>query len=233
MQKNLPVNSRIRNHRGIYYVASKTAKYYTFWGTIIAAVITGAIGLYIHIDEKNENIQEVIKKEKTHEQPKDTAHLTISNVYLPPINTSLESSFFVEIENNSLNVAKDINVKINFGEASISMCETLPNNVFNGNEKFETSIISFSAGDIEKDDQFYVYCLISQPIFKSILVTGPNLFRNTEYKYKERINVSTSDSNGFLTFFKVISTIVALIFIGYFTIVIISILNKKLETWLK
>lgn len=161
---------------------SKIAKY-GFWGTVIAALITGAIGLYIHLDGKAETTK-VAKSKQEADKSKDTANLTISNVYVPPINTSLDSAFFVQIQNNSLNVAKDVVVKINFGESSVSSCETIPENLISDKQKI-SSMVSFSAGDIQRKDSLYVYCLLSHPVFESILLTGANLFSNELYEYKQ------------------------------------------------
>ncbi len=199
---------------------------YAFWGAVIAAVITGAIGLYIHLDGKAEE-RKVTEAKKTAEQSKDTANLTISNVYVPPINTSIESAFFAQVENNSLNIAKDITVKINFGESSVSKCETLPDNKFGESKEFNSSIVTFSAGDIQRKDSLYIYCLISHPVFDSILITGPNLFSNELFEFKQLKPIVANSGSGFVTFFKVIAIIVTVIFIGYFTIVIISALNRK------
>jgi hypothetical protein len=204
-------------------VESKTAKY-TFLGTIMAAIITGAIGLYIHLDGQGK-IEKMVAKKAEAEKSKGTARLTISNVYVPPVNTAQDSSFFVEISNGRLHIAKDVNVKINFGEASISSCETLPVNVLKGHVKYNTSIVSFSVGNIAENDSVYVYCLLSSPVLESILVTGPNLFNNSKYTYSP--STKENEGSSFINFFKVIASIVAVIFIGYFTIVILSLLNKK------
>ncbi|TLX52332.1 hypothetical protein CWC31_01955 [Pseudoalteromonas ruthenica] len=206
---------------------SKSGKY-AFWGTILAAVISGAIGLYIHLDGQKET-KEIAAKKAEAEKSRDTASVTISDVYIPPVNTIQDSSFFAKISNNSSNVAKDLTVKLNFGEASVSSCETIPNNIFKDQKDFETSIVSFSAGDILKRDSFYIYCLLSSPAFDSILVTGPNLFSSEKYTYKNLETTPKNDGSGFVTFFKVVATIVAVIFIGYFTIVILSLLNKKFQ----
>lgn len=203
---------------------SKIAKY-GFWGTVIAALITGAIGVYIHLDGKTEATKISASKQQA-DKSKDTANLTISNVYVPPINTSLDSSFFVQIQNNSLNVAKDVVVKINFGKSSVSSCETIPKNLIS-EEQRTSSIISFSAGDIQIKDSLYVYCLLSHPVFDSILLTGPNLFSNELYEFSQYMPVTKGNNSGFITFFKVIATIVAVTFIGYFTIIILSALNRR------
>lgn len=206
---------------------SKSAKY-AFWGAVIAAVITGGIGLYIHLDGKAEK-RKVAEMKKVAEQSKNTATLTISNVYVPPINTSIESAFFVQIENDSLNIAKDITIKINFGESSISKCETLPNNKFSENKEFNSSILTFSVGDIQRKDSLYIYCLISHPVFDSILITGSNLFSNELFEFKQLQPATVNTPSGFVTFFKVIATIVAVVFIWYFTVMTISWLNRKFK----
>ncbi len=206
---------------------SKSAKY-TFWGVVLAAAIPGAIGLYIHLDSQKEEKEIVMAKAKA-EKSKDIAKLTISNVYVPPINTVQPSSFFAKISNNSLNPAKDVIVKLNFGEASISSCETIPVNAFKGHENFETSIVSFSAGDILKKDSFYIYCLLSSPAFESILVTGPNLFTNEKYMYKDLTRETVSDWSGFIAFFKVIAAIIVTIFAMVFTFLAIFLLGKKFD----
>ena len=193
----------------------KTA-HYGLWGAVLAALITGAIGLYIHYDGKAD-------------QSKDTANLTISNVYLTPINTSMDSVFFAEVTNNSLNVAKDLTVKLDFGEASVLKCETTPNNTFNKKETFTSSIVSFSIKQLERKDNFYIYCFISHPVFKSLLITGSNLFSNEQLNYENYRPNKASEKSGFLTFFKVIASIVSLVFIIYFVAVTINLLNKKFK----
>jgi hypothetical protein len=207
-------------------VEHKTARY-GLWGAIMAAVITGAVALFIHFDEKSEK-EKIEKLERKADQSKNTANLTISNVYLPPINTVMDSAFFVEISNNSLNIAKDLSIKINFGEATVSKCETLPINVFKDQKEFKSSIVSFSIDKIENKDKLYIYCFLSNPIFESILITGPNLFSNKELTYANYNPIKTEAASGFITFFKVIGTIIAVVFAGYFIIVIITFFNKLL-----
>lgn len=205
----------------------KTA-HYGLWGAVLAALITGAIGLYIHYDGKSEQKKNQ-ELEKKADQSKDTANLTISNVYLTPINTSIDSVFFAEVTNNSLNVAKNLIVKLDFGEATISKCEITPSNAINKNETFTSSIVSFSVEELERKDTFYIYCFISHPVFKSLLITGSNLFSNEQLNYKNYHPIKTDEESGFLTFFKVIASIVSLVFVIYFVIVVINFLNKKFK----
>lgn len=205
----------------------KSAKYGLI-GTIIAAIIAGAIALYIHNDTKSEQ-QKNAEIEKKANKSKDTANVTISNVFMPEINTKIESSFFMKISNNSLNDAKNLNVKINFGEAEIVKCETQPINIFQENQNYDSSIISFDVQSINKKDKLYVYCLTSLPIFDSILITGSNLFQNEQYTYEQYKLKEDHINSGLTTFFQIIGGIVFVIFAGYFTIVSITLFNRKLN----
>ncbi|MDQ6990104.1 MAG: hypothetical protein Q9M11_00010 [Mariprofundaceae bacterium] len=206
---------------------NKSAKY-AFWGVILAALISGGIGLYIYSDGKSES-KKTQELEVNANKSKDTANLTISNVYLSPINTKIDSVFFAEISNKSLNPAKDLSIKINFGEASVSQCEVSPINYLSKNHKFKNSIVSFRVNQLKRKDSFYIYCFISHPVFKSILITGSNLFSNEEFTYENYKPNQVNTSSGFENFFKVIASIVGVIFIGYFVIVVISVLNRKLK----
>ena len=206
---------------------NKSAKYGLI-GTIIAAMIAGFIALYIHNDTKSEQ-QKILELEKKANKSKNTANLNISDIFLPEINTKLESAFFIKITNDSLNDAKDLNVKINFGESEILKCETQPINMFEKNQDYTNSIISFDIKSINKNDKFYVYCLTSLPVFNSILITGSNLFQNEIYTYEQYKSKNDTISSGVTIFFKIIGAILFIIFTGYFTLVAIAFLNKKIN----
>jgi hypothetical protein len=179
-------------------------------------------------DGKSEE-KKIIELEKKADKAKDTANLTIRNVYLPPINTSLDSIFFAEITNNSLNVAKDLRVKLDFGEASISQCEVIPGGLVNKSNTLKNSILEYSINELERNDSFYIYCFISHPIFKSLLITGSNLFSDEYLTYKRYRPDRSNEESGFITFFKVIASIVALVFIVYFAIVGLILINRRLK----
>jgi hypothetical protein len=208
-------------------VESKSAKY-SLWATLIAALIAATVALYIHYDGKSEKKAQIALEKAANESNKK-ANLKVSNIYVPPINTKLDSVFFAEISNNSLNNAEDLNFKINFGAARITSCETLPINVIKPNAKFETSFVHFSYQEIEKKEKIYIYCFLSSPTFESIFISGSNLFTNIDFKYKEHVQNKPDSISNYLTFFKVIGSFVAVIFIVYFTVLLISLLNIMLK----
>lgn len=206
---------------------SKSAKY-GLWGTILAALITGAIALYIHYDGKsekqNEN-QEILSAD----QKKETANLKVKEVYIPPVNTRLDSGFYAEIANESLLDAEQIEVSINFGSASVIACETLPVNVFADATTFETSFVVFSYNKVKRKEKLHLYCHLSNPSFDSLLITGQNLFSSVEYNRSDLDSSIVQDNSSYVTFFKVIASIVAAVLIAYFTVVLIMLINKHVE----
>jgi len=206
---------------------NKSAKFGLI-GAIIAALITGAIALYIHFDTNSEQ-EKIAALEKQANKVKETANLTISDIFLPEINTKLKSPFFVKISNNSLNDAKNLNIKINFGEAEVFKCEIQPMNIFDENKTFESSIVSFHIQDLKREDKMYIYCLTSLPTFDSILITGSNLFQNETYTHKQYKSHDEEATSGFIKFFKVIGSIIIVIFLGYFTLLTLTILNRKFK----
>ncbi|WP_229617486.1 hypothetical protein [Vibrio parahaemolyticus] len=206
---------------------SKSAKY-GLWGTILAALITGAIALYIHYDgksEKQKEAQEVLSAD----QKKETANLKVKEIYIPPVNTRLDSGFYAEIANESLLDAEQIEVSINFGSASVIACETLPVNVFADATTFETSFVVFSYDKVKRKEKLHVYCLLSNPSFDSLLITGKNLFSSVEYDRADLDSSIVQDNSSYITFFKVVASIVAVVLIAYFTVVLIMLINKRVE----
>ncbi|MCG6227138.1 hypothetical protein [Vibrio furnissii] len=206
---------------------SKSAKY-GLLGAIVAALISGAIALYIHYDDKSEKQKEINEAVAADELTK-TANLRIQNVYLPPVNTHLDSSFYAEIANESQLDAENIKVSINFGDASVTSCETLPHNAFVDKTKFDTSFVTFSYDKIRKKEKLHVYCLLSNPTFESLLITGNNLYSNVKFDRSDLNNISKESGSSFVTFFKVIGSGIAVIFLAYFTIAIIQLIHLQFK----
>jgi hypothetical protein len=197
-------------------------------GAVLAAIISGGVALYVNYQE-NEGKREAEKIEKAAQESKDSATITISKVYVPPVNTQIDSVFFAVLSNKSHNNARNLKVELDFASSSISACETLPENQFSNNETFKTGMVSFDVSEIRKKSKLYIYCQISEPTFNDILVTGENLYRSARYTYEDHSTGQHSNSTGFIQFFKVIGSIVALVFIIYFTIVILGLLNKAFK----
>ena len=206
---------------------SKSAKY-SLWGAILAAAITAIVALYIHFDKEGEKKETAIAEQAAKEE-KPKARLKILNVYLPPLNTVQDSIFYAEVVNDSFVTANDLTIKINFGEATVKSCETLPIDTISKRSEFESSFISFTYSKLVKEEKFYIYCTISQPTFESVFISGDNLFKNAKLSAAELTEDLRENNSSFIKFFKVVASIVAVIFIIYFTLVLILFLNKKVE----
>ena len=214
----------------------KVAKY-GFWGVVIAAAISGSVALVIHLSEKHEK-EQIRKAQKEaqerveEEKRKGLAFITIDDVEMPSVNTKIDSSFLLRLSNKSYSDAKNVITTINFGEATVNRCEVFPIDVLDG-KKFDTSAVVVEFDNIKKGGEVYIYCLISNPIFKDIRVSGDNLkeisaYSIVNYRFKDKVELE-EEGSGFYTFFKFVGAIVAVIFIGYFTIVVLSLLNKKFK----
>lgn len=206
---------------------------YNFWGVIIGALITGAITYYIYYDNKQEEVQKEKERiAKIEEEKKSSiARVSIEELFLPSINTELDSVFYLKLSNNSYNDAKDLDIKINFGETQVSKCEVQPKSDSNGS--LNTSIYNYGVKELKKDDSLYIYCNLSNPIFDSVLINGSNLkdpIKKTfsQYKSSQSKTINQKKEDG-LTFFGFLFRALATVFAIYFTIVIINIVNRKLS----
>ncbi|WP_281649210.1 hypothetical protein [Parendozoicomonas sp. Alg238-R29] len=202
---------------------AKIAKYGLF-GAILAAIITAGATLYIHYDKKELKKEEVEKA--TQEKSKNTTSVNVKEITLPRINTELDSSFFVEFKNESYNHAKDIQFSVNFGVSEIVGCETQPINHLNKNNEFKSSFVTFTLETLHKQDSIYLYCLLSSPNFEKITVSGGNLTRTTSYQFSEYNSKNINGSSSYLTFFKVILSGIAVVFLIYLSIALLQYLHK-------
>ena len=202
---------------------------YAFWGAVVAALI-GVLGTYSFEWYKEEKVkkEEVKKLKKLEEESR--AYISIDQVFMPPINTKTKSAFFVKIKNGSRVVAQDLDIKVNFGESIVHECEAQPLNILKQQADLENGVFEFKVASLKREEDLYIYCLISNPLFDSILVAGKNLAHSNKYTfedYKNSLNGILS-KNG-VTFFEVVGYILALIFIGFFTLFTLSFLHKKLS----
>jgi hypothetical protein len=201
---------------------------YAFWGAVIAALI-GVGGTY-YFEVYKVKKEEKIKLEKIKELEKNkNARISINNVYVPPINTKIKSILFAKIENTSPVIAEDLNIKVNFGESTVYTCEVQPINILKNEKDLENGTFEFNITTLKKEEEIYIYCQMSNPIFKSILVTGNNLVTSEKYTfeyYKSSLNSFISKGQN-LTFFEFLGYALSLIFTIYFTLLSIAFLNKK------
>ncbi|MCL1066864.1 hypothetical protein L2735_08605 [Shewanella olleyana] len=209
----------------------KTAKY-GLWGAVIAAAITGAVALYIHFDEREIKVDKENAVET--KQGRNLTSISIKSVSLPPVNTVLESSFYAEFKNESHNEVRDAKATINFGRNAISSCETQPSNVFSKETNHESSIITFDIKRLHQMESIHLYCLLANPTFKNISVIGGNTNSSSTLSYQAYVEKKVDDNqSAFITLFKIVGSLIGVVFLIYFAIILFKILNsffsKRLE----
>jgi len=206
---------------------SENAHKYATWGvwaTVIAAVIGGAITLYTHFDSKGLKVEQIPSQTQTTDT-KESASVTIAKIQLTPVDFDIPSSFYIEIENSYLRVAKDINVLIDFGEAKIEKCSVKPDDKSNITINGDEYILKLKAKELLKNESLYVNCLISLPAFKKILVTGGNISIDKELTYASyKSQLEEEPTSGWSNFF----SFLAAIFCIYIFLVIIRGINSLL-----
>lgn len=160
---------------------------WSIWTTIIVAVISGAIALYTHFDSKEESNQITSKPQDS--DKKETTSIHIEEIQLTPVDFDIPSSFYIEISNN-WRLANDITVLIDFGKAKTEECAIKPNDELNISISGDEYILKVKVKELLKNESLYIYCLISLPAFKKIIVSGGNLTQEkiktfSEYRSQE------------------------------------------------
>jgi len=136
--------------------------------------------------------------------------------------------FYTEISNESENSSNNTLITVNFGGSEIKACETLPINHVKTASIKNGSVLILDNPKLLSNEKLYIYCQTSSPIFESVTVSGENLVYRVSKNFESmKIRTPVNSGNSYATFFKVISCIVALIFIGYFTLVGLSFCNKN------
>jgi hypothetical protein len=212
------------------------AAIFTCIGAIVASAITAGVMYYNNERTLQTKIHEAEKQRlelrKQAVENKKLAKVVISNTYVPRINTNIDSVFYTEISNESENTSNSTLITVNFGGTEIRACETLPLNHVKTESIKNGSVLILDSLKLLPNDKLYIYCQTSSPMFESVTVSGENLAYRVSKNFESmKIKPAVKSGGSYATFFKVIGCIVALIFIGYFTLAGISICNKKLKPY--
>ena len=201
----------------------KYAKY-GIVATLFAAIIGGAITLYIHFDSKGLKVD---KTPSTSESKNniESASITIKEVQLTPVDFDIPSSFYLEIENGPHYIAKNISVVIDFGEAKIEKCSIKPNDQSNIKVNGDEYIFKLKITELLKNESLYINCLIPLPVFKKILVTGGNVSIDKELTFASfKAQREETPTSGWYKFFSAL----AALFCIYLFLVIVRGINSFL-----
>ena len=169
--------------------------------TIMAAIITAGVSLYIHFDSPEVDIlgtvAEQAEPESTQETTAKSPTLNIADVFITPIDTKIPTSFFAEISNTGTDSAKGIQLAVDFGESTIQECELQPESIAKPVESKALSIQTYNIAELRKDSSVYVSCAINLPYFKKIQVGGGNVNFEKSLTYDAYKNSMNGESVGF------------------------------------
>lgn len=157
--------------------------------TVLVGLVTAGVTLYTHFDSQALVAEPTISKGAEPTDENKSANVSIKEVLLTPVDFEIPSSFYLELENGGLLVARDIQVVIDFGESKVETCAFRPNDKSNMEVNGDEYVVKIDIKELMKNESFYVNCLTSSPMFKKILVGGGNIGIDKELtwtSYKEQ-----------------------------------------------
>lgn len=173
------------NFRGSELTNNKGVIVATLFVGILSAIVT----LFIHYDGSEEGLstkdtknEQVVEEEK---KPIPRPSLNFAKVFVTPVDTTIPSSFYVEISNTGNASAKDFKLNINFGESKAEECEFLPSEIVKSPGSDGKVIKSITISELAKKQSFYAICATNSPIFKSISVGGGNVEYDKQLTYED------------------------------------------------
>jgi len=146
----------------------------TFFGTVIAALIAGAVALYIHLDSKDD-VKNAIESVKEKNNDKKQASVTIEEVFVTPVSFEIPANFYTEIVNSSLETAEGFYVTLDFGRSKIQKCSIKPSFLVKDESKTELGIKKLLVPKLLRNESIYISCTITEPAFEKVIIAGGNL----------------------------------------------------------
>ena len=169
--------------------------------TIIATVITVVVSLYIHFDSPEMDVigtvSERAKADSNEKVETESPMINIVDIFITPIDTKIPTNFFAEISNSGNETARDIQLIIDFGEATIQECEVQPKSIASPVESEALSIQSYNINELGKDTSIYLNCNINLPYFKKIWVGGGNIKFEKSLSYDAYKELKNGEDIGF------------------------------------
>ena len=157
--------------------------------TIVAALITAGVSLYVYFDGKKDGFatSESVNQDKLNSEEDEkvtpSPRISFTEVFVTPINTQVPSSFFAELTNSGNEAAIDFNVSVDFGEATPEKCELVSGNGVSESNSDPSVIKSWKVSELAVKQSLYVVCSLNAPFFKTISVNGGNLENDVQLTF--------------------------------------------------
>ena len=164
------------------------------------------------------------------EKPTGTENLVISRIDLSSRDFNIPSYFYFEVTNKGTRTIQELNITVDLGKSKYQE--------FDYSKKIHSKIITDSTdksfvkiicSEIKENETIEFYALTSAPIFKNIIFNASNMKFDKKYTYDDYLT-SEKDGvlnvGGFYTFFRILLSLLIVVFAIYFTILTIIYLNK-------
>ena len=172
--------------------------------TILAALITAGVALYINHDQKKEHgykttdaINTEAPKEKEDGKTPPKPILNFAEIFVTPIDTEISSTIYAEILNSGSKSANDFYLCIDFGEARPEKCEIISGTGYEAQSNENLSIKRWKIHELPVHQSVYVVCNTNSPIFKKISVGGGNLENDKQLAFSSYIEQKKGASISF------------------------------------
>jgi hypothetical protein len=172
---------------------------------------------------------------KTAEKDKEivgTPALALGDLLIPPTPAKLPSIMVFEVKNPGSDVTKDIRINIDLGTAKVIEYEIIgPKSDEAQGSEAGISILNIDIKQIRPHESLYIYIHSSVPTFKRISLSSKSTSGVEEFTLNDYLkNKGATSKSDFANFLLIIASIFIVVMSIYFTMVLISKLNKWLKT---
>lgn len=201
------------------------------FGTVVAAIIGGAVALYIHYDSNREtppSDAEPIANNGGRES--SSVLVSIEDTFVTPTALDANAYFFTEVKNQSVEPIIDATLLVDFGRAS-------PTEACAVSQKLEVvsngAQLEISKLSLAPEQSFYVSCELTIPDINKIVISGGNLTRPSELTRSQYLALKSSKAtSGKSVLLGVLFVFVGVPFSVFLMVVAMRLISRALNlTW--
>lgn len=203
---------------------AKSAKYGLI-GAIVAALIAGAVTLFVHFDRGSDGsrLVESVAAEEKENKREPRIVVNILDTFITPVAFEGPAYFYSEIRATGDQAVTDILLSFDFGKASATNCEVKPQSIIDTSE----GLLRVKVSQLNRYESVYIACNLTLPTFNQILVTGGNLSSESKLTYEDyNLEAEGKETPVFLIF---MFMFVGLPFSVYLMLVVMKLINKWLN----
>ncbi len=116
-------------------------------------------------------------------------------------------------------MAKELIITLDFGRATVDACDYVPNLSITNVTNDDINRRRLEIAELGSNENFYIRCLISLPVFEQVMISGKNISRNVSLSYEQfQSREDPKHQIGFWTFLwrSIVVAAVILVFLSLF-----------------